>query len=246
MEEIKTQALVLGSYDYKDADKRLVLFSLEFGLVNAIIKGVKKPKAKLAGFSQPFCFAEYIINKKGDFNTIINASSIESFFNITADFDKYIIGTSMLEFCKNVVKEDDPMPKLFVLLLKALKQLELTDANSMAVLIRFLIDGLELIGYKLSMDKCSCCGKSDKLSFGFNYSYDYGGIICKICSRNTPNFELEKSEEGIIKNITMTDIDDIYKLKFNNRDALVSLIKLFARQYRLYTGEELKTLTQYL
>ena len=203
MEEIKTQAIVLGNYDYKDADKRLILFSLETGLVNAVIKGVKKPKAKLAGFSQPFCFAEYIMARKGDFNTIINASSIESFFNVTSDFDKYIIGTSMLEFCKNVVKENDPQPRLFVLLLKSLKQLELTDANAMAVLIRFLIDGLDEIGYKLSMDKCSCCEKDDKLIYGFNYSYDYGGIICNICSRNMQSYQLEKSEQGIIKNIAI-------------------------------------------
>lgn len=246
MEEIKTQAIVLSCTDHKDADKRLALFSLEFGLVHATIKGVKKPKAKLASFAQPFCFAEYVLSKKGDFFTVINASSIENFFSVTADFDKFIIGSCMLEFCKKSVKENDPAPGLFVLLLKSLKSLDMTQANPMAVLIRFLIDGMEQIGYKLVLDKCASCGKDNMLSYGFNYSFDQGGIICKVCNKNQDALELDQSEQGIIKNIAVTSIDQIDKLKFYNRNALVSAISLFAKQYRLYTGEELKTLAEYL
>ena len=100
MNEIKIQAIVIDVKDYKDADKKLALLSLEYGLIWATIKGVKKPKAKLASMAQPFCFAEFVLNKKGEFYTVINASVIESFFEITSDFDKYIIGTAILEFCK--------------------------------------------------------------------------------------------------------------------------------------------------
>ena len=246
MNEIKIQAIVLDAIDYKDSDKKLALFTCEQGLIWATIKGVKKPKAKLAGVSQPFCFAEYLLNKKGAFYTVINASVIESFFELSTDFDKYIIGTAMLEFCKKTVKENDQSIELFVLLLKALKQLSYTNANPMAVFIRFLIDSFAIIGYKLKLDVCACCKSDSLLSYGFNYSYDHGGIVCKKCSGIIDNFMLEPSEQGIIKNIAFTDIDNIYKLKFVNRNALVQIIGLLCRQFRLYTGEELKTINKYL
>ena len=246
MNEIKTQAIVIDAVDYKDADKKLALFSCEYGLIWATIKGVKKPKAKLAGCSQPFCFAEFLLNKKGDFYTVINASVIDSFFSVTADFDKYIIGVSMLEFCKKTIKENDSSLDLFILLLKALKQLGYTGANPMAVLIRFLLDGFKYIGYSLKTQVCACCGSDTFLSYGFNYSYDHGGIVCKKCSVSIDNFMLEAGEQGVLKNIALAEIDKIENLKFSNREALVNIIKLLSRQFRLYTGEELKTLSKYI
>lgn len=245
MEEIKTQAIVLASMDYKDADKKLTLFSLENGIMYATIKGVKKPKAKLTNFAQPFCFAEYIISNNHDFYTVINASSIENFFELTSDFDKYIIGTAMLEFCAKNVKYE-PNTQLFVLLLKALEQLDMTQANSMAVLIKFLIDGFALIGYKLTLDKCACCGKPIDEKFGFNYSYDHNGIVCQFCSRNIFNYKLSPSEQGIIKNIALASMDNIQNLKFSNTQALVDVVKLFNKQYLSFVGEELSSIKQYL
>ena len=246
MNEIKTQAIVISALDYKDADKKLALLTCEYGLIWATIKGVKKSKAKLASIGQPFCFAEFLLNKKGEFYTVINASVIDSFFEITSDFDKYIIGTAILEFCKKSIKENDQSLEIFVLLLKALKQLGYKDANSMAVLIRFFIDALGIIGYKLKFNECACCGSDKLLSYGFNYSYDHGGVVCKKCSAVIDNYMLQPSEQGALKNICATSIDDIYRLKFASREALVNIIGLFARQFRLYTGEELKTVFQYL
>lgn len=246
MNEIKTQGIIIDARDYKDSDKKLAILSLEYGLIWATIKGVKKPKAKLASISQPFCFAEFILNKKGDFFTVINASVIENFFSLTSDFDKYIIGTAMLEFCKKTIKENDSVIDIFILLLKSLKQLEYSQANPMAVLIRFLIDGLAIIGYKLKLNGCSCCNSNSLLSYGFNYSFDHGGILCKKCSAVIDNLRLDSGEQGVFKNIAGSQMDDINRLKFASRDALVSVINTLTKQFRLNTGEELTTLVQYL
>lgn len=246
MNEIKTQAIVLQSLDYKDADKKLALFSCEHGLIYATIKGVKKPKAKLASISQPFCFAEFLLNKKGEYFTIINASVIENFFEVTTVFDKYIIGTALLEFCKKTIRENDPSVELFVLLLKALRELEIKDANPMAVLIRFLIDGLKIIGYNLKLDVCSVCGSSSMLSMGFGYSLENNGIVCKKCGNISNSILLEPSEQGVLKNISITPMDQLHRLKFNNRDSLVGIINVLTRQVTLLTGEELTSIKQYL
>ena len=50
----------------------------------------KKDKAKLAFAVQPFAFVEFMMTERDGFYTVINASSIDQFFNITNDFDNYI------------------------------------------------------------------------------------------------------------------------------------------------------------
>ena len=246
MNEIKTQAIVLSSTDYKDADKKLALFSCEFGLIFATIKGVKKPKAKLASFAQPFCFAEYLLSKNGDFFTVINASSIENFFNLTGDFDKYIVGTAMLEFCRKTVSAFDPALELFVLLLKALKQLDMTSANAMAVLIKFLIEAFAVSGYKLKIDRCAKCQSFLSASDAIAYSYEKGGVVCQKCANKNEAVLLTKKEQKVLLDINSCELDNIFALAFDGRDELVSVIGILCKQFRLLFGEELKTIGEYL
>ena len=59
--EVKTDAVVLQTLDYKDDDKLLTLFSPSLGKITAGIRGVKKPKARLAFAAQPFAFCEYVL-----------------------------------------------------------------------------------------------------------------------------------------------------------------------------------------
>ena len=78
--ELKTDGVVLQALDYKDNDKLLTLFSPALGKITAGIRGVKKPTAKLAFASQPFCFAEYVLAEKGGRYTVTGAYLYESFF----------------------------------------------------------------------------------------------------------------------------------------------------------------------
>ena len=83
MEEIKVRGIVIKATDYKDSDKLVTIFSAELGLIKARARGVKKAKAKLAFAVQPFAFIEFLLTEKGGFYTIINATSIDQFFNVT-------------------------------------------------------------------------------------------------------------------------------------------------------------------
>ena len=72
--EIKLNALMLRAADYGENDKILTLLTAEYGKITAGIKGVKKPAAKLKFAAQPFCFAEYVLARRGEKFTVINCS----------------------------------------------------------------------------------------------------------------------------------------------------------------------------
>ena len=87
--EIKVNALMLRAVDYNENDKILTFLCAEQGKISAGIKGVKKAGAKLKFASQPFCFAEYVLSKRGERYTVINCSETESFYDLRTDVMKF-------------------------------------------------------------------------------------------------------------------------------------------------------------
>ena len=143
MDEIKTKGIVISANDYKDSDKIVTIFSADFGLINARVRGVKKDKAKLAFAVQPFAFVEFLLSAKNGFYTVINATSIDQFFDITTDFDNYIFMMACLEVCKKTVKENDIQQDLFLLLLNSLKLVCYSKVSAMVVFIKFMLESLK-------------------------------------------------------------------------------------------------------
>lgn len=245
MDEIKTKGIVIKAIDYKDSDKIVTIFSADLGLIRARVRGVKKAKAKLAFAVQPFAFIEFMLAAKGGFYTVINATSIDQFFNITLDFDNYVFMLGCLEVCEKTVKENDVQNELFLLLLNSLKEVCYSCTNSMNIFIKFMIESLKILGFNLELETCACCGEklSDKM---FPFSYDYNGMLCPKCSNRNEFLELTLGEFAILSKINMAAVDELSTLRFLSRNDLVSVIGLLVKIFRLLTDEEIQTIKQFL
>ncbi|MBQ7949231.1 MAG: DNA repair protein RecO [Clostridia bacterium] len=167
--EIKTEAIVLQSIDYKDNDKLLTLFSPSLGRITAGIRGVKKPKAKLAFSAQPFCFAEYILAEKGGRYTVTNAYLHESFFSLRCDIVRFYAACAMAEICLAILYENEDYEGLFVALIEGLKALALTEDDAAEAVISFVLVALRESGYPLDLGFLEECGGDigEKLWFDF-------------------------------------------------------------------------------
>lgn len=167
--EVKTEAIVLQSIDYKDSDKLLTLFSPTLGRITAGIRGVKKPKAKLAFSAQPFCFAEYILAEKGGRYTVTNAYLHESFFALRYDIVRFYAACAMAEICLAILYENETYEGLFVALIEGLKALALDDTDSAEAVLTFTLVALRESGYPLDLSFFEECGGDigEKLWFDF-------------------------------------------------------------------------------
>ena len=167
--EVKTEAIVLQSIDYKDNDKLLTLFSPSLGRITAGIRGVKKPKAKLAFSAQPFCFAEYILAEKGGRYTVTNAYLHESFFALRYDIVRFYAACAMAEICLAILYENETYEGLFVALIEGLKALALDDTDSAEAVLTFTLVALRESGYPLDLSFFEECGGDigEKLWFDF-------------------------------------------------------------------------------
>ncbi|MBQ8685829.1 MAG: DNA repair protein RecO [Clostridia bacterium] len=168
--EVKTEAVVLQAIDYKDDDKLLTLFSPTLGKLTAGIRGVKKPKAKLAFAAQPFCFAEYVLAEKGGRYTVISAYLHESFFELRTDIDRYFAACAAAEIARELSLENERYESLFVAFIEALKALCLAGEDEGEALVSFLLVALRESGYPLDLGYLEECGGDigEKLWFDFS------------------------------------------------------------------------------
>ena len=245
MEELRIKGIVVNSSDFKDSDKIVTIFSAELGIIKARARGVKKPKAKLAFAAQPFAFCEFMLISKGGFYSIINASSIDQFFDITADFDKYIFCLAALEVCQKTIKENDDCTEIFLLLLNLLKVVCYGKCAPMSAYIKFILEALKFLGFAVAVDACACCDNELPMKL-FAFSYDFNGMLCAKCSNRNEYLELTAGEYAILKNINMTNLDNLGNLKFLSRNDLVSVISLLCKIFRLSTDEEIETINKFL
>lgn len=168
MEE-KTEAIVLQAIDYKDNDKILTLFSPSLGKITAGIRGVKKPSAKLAFATQPFCFAEYVLAAKGDRYTVTSAYLHESFFELRTDFDAFYAACAAAEVCRAITVENERYEGLFIGFIQCLRSLCQKDESAAEALITFLLSALRESGYPIDLSYLEECDGDigEKLWFDF-------------------------------------------------------------------------------
>lgn len=236
--EVREKAIVIKSEESGESDRLLTLFCLESGKIRAKIRGVKKPRAKLAFAAMPFCFAEYLFSKNGKFFSVINANSIDNFFGITSDLNKFYAGGVILEVLSHLSREGEGNGELFVLALSALKELAYSPHNAMLVIAKFLFDAVKVAGYEIGTDVCKECGEETKSHL---FSLEDGCFVC--ASHSGMNYvKLSAAAASLIRNIE----SDGFLEGERNVSGIKSALKLLGFYFEEKTGERIDALKVFI
>ena len=215
MEEVKIKALVLRSADYKDKDKVITLFSAELGLISAILKNCKGSGYKLKFAYNPFSFAEFEIIKKDEIFFIKTATLIESFFELTQDYNKYLMANNILELLLKTNRALEPNGILFINTIKALNELANNEQiNQKSLIIKYLLGTIKVNGFKLNFNNCSVCN----LNF-INKVYlnlENGSLECGSC-KSEYSVLLEREVFNLLKLINSKDITDLLNVDASDK-----------------------------
>jgi len=141
--ESNLSAVVFKAQPHGEYDKLLKLITKD-GVVSAVIKGVRRQKAKLKPCALPFAFFEYSAVKKGEIYTITGASQIEDLHGVSACPNKLTCASIMLEAA--AASFGAGADGQFVVLLRMLKHIIYGD-NPFIPAIRFLQYMIHSSGY---------------------------------------------------------------------------------------------------
>ena len=230
--EVKINAFVIKSIDYKENDKLLTLYSLESGKITASIKGVKKSGAKLKFASEPFCFAEYILAEKNGRYTVINASYIDSFYNLRLDLKKYYACAVIGEII-NVFAEPDVSDKaLFSLAINAIKDL-CYKGEEISTLASFLYSAINALGYGFNSYTCHAC--ESIIKGRVFYRFKDGLFSCHNCLSEGFNEIKEETYKAFLNVVNGVEEDNKFL------DGQVYLIKFLLYYLNYKTDVKLKS-----
>lgn len=223
MQEDKVSAIVLGSRDHKEKDKLVELFTLEQGLKTVVLKGVKNANAKFKFAKEPFCFGEFVLSGQNQIQVVTSANLIESFFDLTKNYDRFLTGCKILEIIPVVLEKYQTNSEFFLLCLKTLRELAYSDTNEKLIKCAYLTKAIAQIGYKINVVKCASCGS---VFMGqINLNADTCEMVCQNC-RSFFSVPVSASCHNAIKILSKCDYDTLNTIKIQN-DVLDEVLKIY-------------------
>ena len=184
MNNYVTDAINLKSYNLNDADKIILMYSKESGLIKGVAKGIKKPKSKL-GARMDLLVANTLQLLKGrSMDTIIQAQTLNNFKKSREDIDKLMYSSYITELIVNFGEGSEGASKeIYELLYKALNKIadSETKKDALIAVIKFQLKILLIMSFCVELDSCLCC-REQVLDEEMYFSSRMGGIVCKECN----------------------------------------------------------------
>jgi len=179
-----TDAINLRSYDLSDADKIVVMYSRDKGLIRSVAKGVKRPKSKLGARMDSLTANTLMFSRGRNLDTVCQAQTINSFRKIREDMLKLMFSSYISEIVANFGVENDPgAEETYKLLYSALERISNACEKKDIILsvIKFQLKMMLIAGIIPEFDTCLCCGKRI-INNEMYFSKERGGVFCPECN----------------------------------------------------------------
>ena len=175
-------AIVLRQRKLGEADKIITLYTANRGKVDAVAKGVRRSRSKLAGHVEPLSHATFQLAKGKNLDIVTQVEAIESFVAIRDDLDRMSRALYVCELLDRFTEMAEEHFDLFRLLLDTLRRLSLSEDIETPGRY-FEMQLLDILGYRPELDECVTC--RERLRAVTNYwTAGGGGVVCPNCRRD--------------------------------------------------------------
>jgi DNA repair protein RecO (recombination protein O) len=182
----KTEAVVLRSMRFGEADRVLHLYTLERGRIGALAKGIRKTKSRFGARLEPLSHVELMLHQgSGELQTVTGVELVAS--HRTAREHSYRLGAGLVgaEAMLRLFTEQERNPRAFQALTRFLELLDGLDPSAERpgldpLVLSFQLKLLWLSGYLPHLTSCAECGRDDEQLVG--YSAHAGGAVCRGCA----------------------------------------------------------------
>jgi DNA repair protein RecO (recombination protein O) len=181
---VKSEAVVLRSMRYGEADRILHLYTPGRGRVSAIAKGVRRVRSRFGGRLEPFVRLNIEMHEgRGELLTVTGAQTIDGHPRLRGDARALDAAARACDAVGRLFETTEPHPGVFNLLCRQLALLDGTDregppASSRAAALAFRLKLLLAAGLAPQLGACASCGEREGLA---GFSGAAGGVVCSAC-----------------------------------------------------------------
>jgi DNA repair protein RecO (recombination protein O) len=174
----RDDGVVLRTIRLGEADRIVTMLTREHGKVRAVAKGVRRTTSKFGARLEPLSHVALLCWQGRELDVVNQAEVLDSFRAVREDLDRVAKGFTLLEVADQLSEERHATPRLYEMLVGALRAL--ADADAAMLVPGFLLKALAVEGSAPVVDRCASCGATDGL---VAFDLAEGGLLCRGCRR---------------------------------------------------------------
>jgi DNA repair protein RecO (recombination protein O) len=177
----KTEAVVLRSIRYGEADRVVHLYTARHGRLGAIAKGSRRPRSRFGGRLEPFFRLDLVLYEgRGELATVTAAATVDGHPRLRSDGAALGAAARASDAVLRLLDAAEPNDAAYNLLCKYLALLDADPAaaSAPAAALAFRIKLALAAGFAPELASCARCGEADHLAA---FSGASGGVVCASC-----------------------------------------------------------------
>jgi DNA repair protein RecO (recombination protein O) len=177
---VKTEAIVLRSMRYGEADRILRLYTLDRGRLSAIAKGVRRARSRFGGRLEPFFRLRIELHEgRSELLTVTGAQTVDGYARLRGDAAALDAAARACDAVGRLFETSEAHPSVFHLLCRKLALLDegpsrATRETALAFRLKLLLAA----GLAPQLAACASCGEHEHL---VAFSGEAGGVVCAAC-----------------------------------------------------------------
>ena len=178
---VKSEAIVLRSLRYGEADRILHLYTPHRGRVSAIAKGVRKARSRFGGRLEPFFRVDAVLHEgRSELLTVTSVTTVAGHPRLREHGRGARRRRPLLRRGGPAVRHGGPAPRRLPAAGQRARRCSTatrpsaTSANALAFRLKLLLAA----GLTPQLSACASCGERDHLS---GFSGAAGGVVCPAC-----------------------------------------------------------------
>ena len=233
----KWEGIVLKTRSYGESNKIVTIMTREAGKVACMARGAKKPTSRLAGVTQPFMHASFLVQRTSGMGTLQQGEHFNSMRTIQTDIIATAYASYIVELIDKLVEEGQEQPYAYEVLLQALNAIdEGYDPEAITLFVDWKM--LPFAGVQPNLSCCSNCGAVEG---EFAFSFSQGGFLCHRCFHlDQYIIRLTPTQLKLIRMFYTVPIDQVGKLELKPQTKTF-IKKIVTTIYEEQTGIRLKS-----
>jgi DNA repair protein RecO (recombination protein O) len=177
----KTEAVVLRSIRYGEADRIVHLYSATRGRIGAIAKGSRRPKSRFGGRLEPFFRLNLVLYEgRGDLFTVTGASTVDGHGTLRSNGPALGSAGRACDAVLRLLDSAEENQAAYNLLCTYLGLLDADPeaASAPGAALAFRLKLALAAGFSPELASCASCGEAEHLAA---FSGSAGGVVCASC-----------------------------------------------------------------
>ena len=230
----QTEAIVIKKIKLGEAGRILTLYTPYLGKIQAVAKGVRRPRSKLAGHLELLTHSLVSLARGRNLDTITGSQTINSFLPLKSDLKLTSYGLYATELVDQFTADHIENHPLFQLLLETMHRLCRGGDNEL-VLRYFELHLLNEVGYRPQLQQCVSCRQVLEPTTN-SFCPSAGGMLCPSCSQSQPLVHpVSVNALKVLRLLQSSDYSTVVKLKIDPE--LSHQLEMVMRDYLRYLLE---------